>query len=79
MGSLMPAMAGVAERLVPCRVAAKPLARSRGGRGRVPPFPRPPRWLPTGKALGWKVSKISGPEPPSVYMVNNRRYGEFTT
>ena len=49
MGSLMPAMAGVAERVVPCRVAAMPLARSRGGRGRVPPFPRPPRWLPTGK------------------------------
>jgi hypothetical protein len=37
MGSLMPAMAGVAERLVPCRVAAMPLARSVVVAGECPP------------------------------------------
>ena len=62
MGSLMPAMAGVAGRVVPCRMAAMPL-KERGGRGRVPPFPRPPRWLRTASPWFGRNPKISKLHP----------------
>ena len=56
MGSLMPAMAGVAERLVPCRVAAMPLARSVVVAGECP-LPAAAAVASDGKPLVWKESK----------------------